>query len=448
MSAFDRSSSLLYVGWNQDCSCFATGTTNGFRIYNCEPYRETFRRTFNRGGGIGYVEMLFRCNLLALVGGGSNPRYPPNKVMIWDDHQNKCIGELSFRQRVIAVKLRRDRVVVALLSRVYVYRFSDLALLDQFNTLNNPKGLLALSPSSSSTVLACPSITRGHVRVELYDARKSTLIPAHEAELGALALNESGSRLATCSEKGTLIRIYETHSGAKLRELRRGTERAEIQSLCFSQSNEWVACTSDKGTVHIFSLEESTDPSGVGVGGTGGGQIGVGTGDGGTGGTGTGGGGGTHNLGQAEGGGGKDGGGGQQLKQQQRQQQQTLDLERQSSNVGGGGNKKSGLSFVNKLLPNGFGKYFESEWSYAQVKGIESPSICAFGSEPYTIIIIGRDGSFIRANFREGGEAERLSYNRFLKGEEEELKLAFEGEGGGGGGGGGNEGEGGEGGGD
>ena len=59
--------------------------------------------------------------------------------MVWDDHQNRCIGELSFKSEVKAVKLRRDKVVVVPLKKIYVYRFSDLKLLDQIPTIENPK---------------------------------------------------------------------------------------------------------------------------------------------------------------------------------------------------------------------------------------------------------------------------------------------------------------------
>ena len=53
--------------------------------------------------------MLYRSNILALVGGGKTPKYYLSKVMLWDDHQVKNIGEMSFRSEVKAVKLRSNK---------------------------------------------------------------------------------------------------------------------------------------------------------------------------------------------------------------------------------------------------------------------------------------------------------------------------------------------------
>jgi WD repeat-containing protein 45 len=166
--------SLLTCSFNQDGGCLAIGTTSGFSVHNLHPhYSVSVERPLR--GGIGLVEMLFRCNLMALVGGGPNPHGAPHRVLIWDDHLPKEIGELSFRQVVLQVKLRKDAIAVALRDRVYVYQLADLSLRDKIYTADNAHGLLTLSTHVSDMVLACPSVTPGQARVELYGLRKTVV---------------------------------------------------------------------------------------------------------------------------------------------------------------------------------------------------------------------------------------------------------------------------------
>ncbi|KAL5983825.1 Autophagy-related protein 18a [Asimina triloba] len=260
-AAAEEHPSLLHLSFNQDYGCFAAGTDRGFRIYNCDPFREIFRRDFE-GGGVGVVEMLFRCNILALVGGGPRPQYPLNKVMIWDDHQSRCIGELSFRSEVRAVRLRRDRIIVVLEQKIFVYNFADLKLLHQIETITNPKGLCAVSQLSGSLVLVCPGLQKGQVRVEHYATKRTKFIMAHDSRIACFALTQDGRLLATASTKGTLVRVFNTIDGTLLQEVRRGADRAEIYSLAFSGNEQWLAVSSDKGTVHVFSLKFNSGSSG------------------------------------------------------------------------------------------------------------------------------------------------------------------------------------------
>lgn len=69
----------------------------------------------------------------------------------------------TFNAQVRAVKLRRDRISVALEQKVLVYDFADLKLLHNIETLGNPGGLLALSAAAENTVLACPGLNLGQV---------------------------------------------------------------------------------------------------------------------------------------------------------------------------------------------------------------------------------------------------------------------------------------------
>lgn len=145
------------------------------------------------------------------------------------------------------------------------------------DTPPNPTGLCALSINSENCFLAYPgSSTIGEVQI--FDAvnlvitilsfnfcfipqyifqHSKIMIPAHDSPLAALAFSPTGLKIATASEKGTVIRVFSVTDGQKLYEFRRGVKRCvSISSLSFSMCSQFLCCSSNTETVHVFKLEE------------------------------------------------------------------------------------------------------------------------------------------------------------------------------------------------
>eukprot|EP00040_Diaphanoeca_grandis_P018392 m.96749 g.96749 ORF g.96749 m.96749 type:complete len:292 (-) comp26919_c0_seq2:245-1120(-) len=250
---------VLCIAFNQDHDRFICGLDTGFRIFNTLP--EQLEQHDLPNGGIGQVEMLFKCNFIALVGGGKTPCFPTNKVMIWDDRKQKCVIELPFKSEVKAVRLRRDRIVVVLETKTLVYTFTvEPQKIVSLPTCDNPLGLCEMCPDTDNPLLILPGEHRGEVQIiDLLDVTKSApVIPAHSNNLACFSLNRKGTLLATASEKGTLIRIFETETGKQLHELRRGSSECKISCINFSPDSTHICVSSDKKTVHIFNFSAET----------------------------------------------------------------------------------------------------------------------------------------------------------------------------------------------
>ena len=149
--------------------------------------------------------------------------------------------------------------------------------------------ICALSPSSDPSFLAYPSpvpsptsplSTAGQTRpaqttaaslsgdVLLFDTRTLSVvnvIQAHKSPLAHIAINSTGTLLATASDKGTVIRIFTIPSAEKLYQFRRGTREAKIYSISFNAVSTLLAVSSATDTVHIFRLigQKAGDNSGA-----------------------------------------------------------------------------------------------------------------------------------------------------------------------------------------
>lgn len=392
-SGASTSSPFLSLSFNQDAALFCAGTPQGFRVFNTYPFDESFSRVFP-AGGIGLVEMLYRTNILALVGGGPIPAFQPNQVVFWDDHAVAAVGQLPFSEVVVGLKLRRDKIVVVTASMVHIYNFENFDLVAKHPTADNSFGIAVVSSSPSVCVVATLARQVGHARVENYTSKRSIVFKAHDSAIRCMALSTDGSLLATCSVKGTIIRIFDTNSDCvtPVQELRRGSGSADVYSLCFNRDGSMLCTCSDHGTLHVFCTNVRT-------------KYGM-----------------SDHAGAAATAVTPSGGALAEGSAEYQSVSSTAPGQAVSPAQGGGGvagvpdkNQKSMLSFAASILP----RYFSSEWSFAQFKGPDVPSICAFNpSKVNSVILITCEGEYFEVVFdpEKGGACSQVAFHRFRPG--------------------------------
>eukprot|EP00282_Hemiselmis_andersenii_P039345 CAMPEP_0169427988 /NCGR_PEP_ID=MMETSP1042-20121227/1083_1 /TAXON_ID=464988 /ORGANISM="Hemiselmis andersenii, Strain CCMP1180" /LENGTH=358 /DNA_ID=CAMNT_0009538121 /DNA_START=29 /DNA_END=1102 /DNA_ORIENTATION=- len=264
------------VSFNADLSCVVCAGPTGFGVFSTSPYmRLAWQAT--EEGGFNFAEMFERTNMLLLVGSVVSPAgFSDSSAVLWDHKRAERVLEITLPSVITGVSCTIGTIVVALEYRVAIYSvsqdFSSVAFERSVETVHNPWGIIALSPlGGERSSIACPGPRVGSIRVLIAKGECAELVGpgragrgerlvenAHKQLLSCLALNGDGSLLASASQAGTLVRLWATSQTDRptlLRELRRGTLEADISHIAFSRSSSVLSCSSDAGTIHLFSLE-------------------------------------------------------------------------------------------------------------------------------------------------------------------------------------------------
>ena len=180
-------------------------------------------------------------------------------VLIWDDLSQNILYKIALNEKVLNIKLRRDKVFIVTKNKIYIlnpnneYNISGI-----IETGQNFNGLIAINYTEDTLIVVYPSSDedkeKGELTIKNLNNNEVKYISPHNHKIAYIALSYNGLLLATASEDGKKIRIFDTENLEKLQELNRGKEKADIKYISIDFKNQFLAASSERGTIHIWSL--------------------------------------------------------------------------------------------------------------------------------------------------------------------------------------------------
>lgn len=174
------------------------------------------------------------------------------------------------------MRLNDKRLVVILERYTHMFDLNTMQQLAPIRTTQplNKSGLGSLSsvnPETMASYFAFPHSDKGDSRgdvvvMNVLEFKQVSVIAAHRNPIVQLELCSDGTKLATCSTKGTNIKVFKVPSAQLLCTFRRGHKEALIYSISMNHNGSLLAASSDSGTLHVFNCQEgryTLDPQGI-----------------------------------------------------------------------------------------------------------------------------------------------------------------------------------------
>ena len=246
------------ISFNQDYSIVSIGTERGYKIIQLAPI--IFHEK-NLSGSLERCEMSYKSNFLALVGGGKIPKYNNKKVVLYNDAEDCIECEYKFATPVLNVKFKKNLIFIVCEKKIYVFNVQTSQNIDSFDTITNKKGIIAVNGSPEKTIMAHPiefedAPDKGYVGIKNYKTNKYFPLLVNDEPPSNMEIDYNGLLLATVNDKGTIIRIHNLLDKTLVYECRRGKDKAIINYTCFDLNYNYFGVTSNKGTIHIWKLND------------------------------------------------------------------------------------------------------------------------------------------------------------------------------------------------
>jgi hypothetical protein len=232
---------LAHVAFSSGGSHFVACTATGLHVFSCDDsvdrvqYRCKCNATVAASGGeVTCAELLSRSNLAWVI---RRPNETDGAADVYGVHFMD--GRRGGRERTVAVRslsipglgavgglrLLGNHMLVAGETKAMLVVNGDTQDMEERTTGPNPLGLCASAwpdvTDQATLVYALPREEKGAVQVCRSGSPDGVDVHAHDSRVACIALSGDGRLLATAGSKGTLVRIFSTHDGSKLQEVRR-----------------------------------------------------------------------------------------------------------------------------------------------------------------------------------------------------------------------------------